>query len=61
MLSRKFKNDLQSVLVDISSLALFLNGNTGHITKLDGYDFLNIVILMGYRLIQITPIAVSQP
>ncbi|KAI1383976.1 uncharacterized protein F4822DRAFT_57322 [Hypoxylon trugodes] len=44
---------LQDVFIDIMSLAWFLNGNVGDGTRLDGYTYHNILILIGYRLIHL--------
>jgi hypothetical protein len=43
------------------SLAWLLNSSPGHGTKLDGYTFHDILILIGYRLIQICPLSGPRP
>jgi hypothetical protein len=53
--------DLQDILVDIMSLTGLLNGSGGHGTKLDGHTFHDILILIGYRLIRISPLCGLRP
>jgi len=47
---------LQEVLIDISSLAWMLNGHLGYEHQLAGYGFHDVLLLFGYRLLQISPL-----
>ena len=58
---RKLGADLQDVLIDITSLAWFINESPRHKRRLNGYAFHDILILIGYDLNQVNPLAIPRP
>ena len=58
---RQLGAPFQDVLTDTLSLARQLNGSIGRTFKLDGYLFHDICILIGYRLIHISPLGGPRP
>jgi hypothetical protein len=53
--------EIQDLVIDIANLCWLLSGGTLSGTKLDGYTFHDTLILMGYRLVQISPLGGSRP
>ncbi|KAH8672038.1 hypothetical protein BGZ60DRAFT_26101 [Tricladium varicosporioides] len=46
---------LVDILIDCLSLSWRLNGRSGHGGKLDGYTYHDILVLIGYRLVSVSP------
>lgn len=53
--------DVQDVLIDLLSLSWQLNGSSGRTAKLDSSLFHEICILIGYRLVDISPLRGPRP
>jgi hypothetical protein len=60
-LLRKPNADLRDVLLDMMSLSWLLNHSRGHGTKLNEYTFNQSLILIGYRLIRVSPLGGARP
>lgn len=61
-LSEHLSANLQDVLRDMGSLARLMNdASAGRCPRIRPYIFLDTVILLGYRLIQISPLAGPRP
>ena len=57
-LSKHLSANLQTVFTDINSLARLMNdASAGHCPRIKPYIFLDTVILLGYRLIQVNPLS----
>ncbi|KAI0409113.1 hypothetical protein F4802DRAFT_232657 [Xylaria palmicola] len=50
-------SDLQRAFEDISTLSWFINDNAAHGLKLDDYDFHNILLSVGYHLLEVRPLS----
>ncbi|CAG8981701.1 hypothetical protein HYALB_00006574 [Hymenoscyphus albidus] len=59
--SRRISTELQDALRETMSLAWLLNTSTGNEAKLDGGVFHDKIILINYRLIQISPLDDQRP
>lgn len=54
--------ELQALLIDITTLGGLLNETTvGHRPKLDGRSFHGTLVLIGYRLVSLYPLAETRP
>lgn len=57
-LSKHLRTDLQTVFIDMSSLARLMNDAcAGRCPRIKPYVFLDTVILLGYRLLQVSPLS----
>ncbi|OBT82419.1 hypothetical protein VE02_09391 [Pseudogymnoascus sp. 03VT05] len=61
-LSKYLSNNLQSVFIDMNSLARLMNdASAGHCPRIKPYVFLDTIILLGYRLLQVSPLSGPRP
>jgi hypothetical protein len=60
-LFRNVRTDLQNLLVDITRLAWVLNdAHARRIPKINGYVFHETLLLLGYRLVNISPLGIPR-
>ncbi|KFY90540.1 hypothetical protein V500_05144 [Pseudogymnoascus sp. VKM F-4518 (FW-2643)] len=61
-LSKPLSTNLQTVFIDMNSLARLMNdAGAGHRPRIKPYIFLDTVILLGYRLLQVSPLSGPRP
>lgn len=61
-LSKHLSTSLQTVFIDMNSLARLMNdAGAGHRPRIKPYVFLDTVILLGYRLLQVTSLSGPRP
>ncbi|KFZ02795.1 hypothetical protein V502_11511 [Pseudogymnoascus sp. VKM F-4520 (FW-2644)] len=61
-LSKHLSTSLQTIFIDMNSLARLMNdAGAGHRPRIKPYIFLDTVILLGYRLLQVSPLSGSRP
>lgn len=59
---RQLSVDLQDLLIDTTGLARLLNdANAGQLPKLDNYIFHDTILLLGYRLVHVSPLGGPRP
>lgn len=61
-LSKRLATDLQTIFTDMNSLSRVMNDACeGHRPRIKPYIFLDTIILLGYRLFQISPLSGPRP
>ena len=61
-LSKRLSTSLQTIFIDMNSLARLMNdAGAGHRPRIKPYIFLDTVILLGYRLLQMSPLSGTRP
>ncbi len=58
---KELTSGIHDVLLDVTSLAWFLNGSGGRGGSLDGESFHSALLLLGYRLIELSPLGGLPP